>query len=97
MQKLKGFKKLYFSHILSDFQSAVNKLKETKMSLSKNIELAQEVYGAFSAISQYYSSFDADRVKRCEYLLDRVVKAESFEENYKNAAEALSPETLAAI
>ena len=75
-QKVTGFNRLQYSQILSDFQQAVDDLKNKKMSSKKNIELAQEVYGAISAISQFYSSFDQQRIKNCEMLLDRVVKAE---------------------
>lgn len=96
-QKVTGFNRLQYAQILSDFQQAVDGLKHGKMSATKNIGLAQEVYGAVSAISQFYSSFDAERIKNCEMLLDRVVKAEKFEEHYERAASILSPETVAQI
>lgn len=96
-QKVTGFNRLQYSQILSDFQQAVDELKHGKISAKKNIGLAQEVYGAVSAISQFYSSFDAERIKNCELLLDRVVKAERFEEHYERAASILSPETAAQI
>lgn len=96
-QKVTGLNRLYYSSILSDFQDAVDQLKRGKMSVAKNIELAQEVYGAVSAISQFYSSFDAERIKNCEMLLDRVVKAEKLEEHYQQAGSVLSPETMAQI
>ena len=96
-QKVTGFNRLYYSSILSDFQKAVDNLKHVNMSATKNIGLAQEVYGAISAISQFYSSFDAERIKNCELLLDRVVKAEKFEEHYERAASILSPETVSQI
>ena len=96
-QKVTSFNRLQYAQILSDFQQAVNELKHGKMSATKNIGLAQEVYGAVSAISQFYSSFDAERIKNCEMLLDRVVKAEKFEEHYERAASILSPETVAQI
>ena len=95
-QKVTGFNRLQYSQILSDFQQAVNELKHGKIRVNKNIDLAQEVYGAISAISQFYSSFDAERIKNCEMLLDRVVKAEksAFEMAHPDAAAALSPETV---
>lgn len=98
-QKVTGLNRLYYSSILSDFQQAVDQLKRGKIIVGKNIELAQEVYGAVSAISQFYSSFDAERIKNCEMLLDRVVKAErsAFEATHPNAAAALAPETVADI
>lgn len=75
-QKVTGLNRLQYSQILSDFQQAVDDLKNGKISPEKNVKLAQEVYGAISAISQFYSSFDQQRIKNCEMLLDRVVKAE---------------------
>ena len=93
-QKVTGFNRLQYSQILSDFQQAVNELKHGKISEKKNIGLAQEVYGAVSAISQFYSSFDAERIKNCEMLLDRVVKAEKFAENHERAASILTEKTM---
>ena len=93
-QKVTGFNRLYYSSILSDFQQAVNELKHGKINNKKNIGLAQEVYGAVSAISQFYSSFDAERIKNCELLLDRVVKAEKFKENHERAASILTEKTI---
>ena len=85
-QRVRGFNRLYYSHILSDFREAVDQLKNNKMSAQKNIELAQEVYSAVSAISQFYSSFDMQRIKNCEMLLDRVVKAEQSKETVRAEA-----------
>ena len=93
-QKVTGFNRLYYSAILSDFQKAVDELKRGKINSEKNIGLAQEVYGAVSAISQFYSSFDAERIKNCELLLDRVVKAEKFRENNERAASILTEKTI---
>jgi hypothetical protein len=85
-QRVRGFNRLYYSHILSDFREAVDQLKNNKMSAQKNVELAQEVYSAVSAISQFYSSFDMQRIKNCEMLLDRVVKAEQSKETVRAEA-----------
>lgn len=96
-QKVRGVGKLYYSSILSEFQQAVNELKKGKMSADKNIELAQEVYSTLTVLSQFYSTFDMDRLKNCEMLLDRVVKAEEFKSNNERAASILSPETISQI
>lgn len=95
-QKVTGLNRLAYSSILSDFNKAVEDLKKGKMSSTKNLELAQEVYGALTAISQYYSSFDKERIKNCEMLLDRVVKAEnaSFAKEHERAASILSEKTV---
>ena len=75
-KKVRGFTKLYYSSILSDFQKALEDLRSGKLNVKENIKLAQEVYAALSVIAQYYSSFSPDRVKACEALLNRVINAE---------------------
>lgn len=72
MQKLRGWNRLYYANILSDFKSAIKTLKDG----DGDIKLAQEVYGGLSVLTQFYSSFDAERVKNCELLLTRVIDAE---------------------
>lgn len=75
-QKVTGFNRLYYGEILSDFQEALKELKNSKFGTKKNFALAQEVYGAISSISQFYSSFDKTRLENCEKLLGRVVETE---------------------
>ena len=76
IQKLRGFKKLQFSAMISDFQAALEELQDSKLKTGEGIKLAQEVYGAIKIFSQYYSSFDAERIAACERLLNRVIEAE---------------------
>lgn len=76
LQKLRGANKLYFSTILSEFSAAVESLRTDGIKNADDVKLAQEIYAAFSTLSQFYSSFDQERIKNCEMLLDRVVKAE---------------------
>lgn len=75
-KKVTGLNRLYYGQILSDFKSAIDELKKGKFGTKKNFALAQEVYGAISTISQFYSSFDKKRIENCERLLSRVVEAE---------------------
>ena len=82
-QKVTGFTKLYYSQILSDFNGALNELKTGKFGTKKNFALAQEIYSGLTAISQFYSSFDRQRIKNCEMLLDRVVTNEKNEYTIK--------------
>lgn len=98
LRKLRGWNRLYYSSILSDFNAAVEKLKKGKFSAEKNIELAQEVYGALSVMAQYYSSFDAERLANCKLLLDNVVNAEkNFEAEHDRAFSILSDKTKSKI
>jgi hypothetical protein len=79
LQKVTGFNKLYYSQILSDFNSALKELETGKFGSKKNFALAQEIYSGLTAISQFYSSFDQQRIKNCEMLLNRVVTNEKNE------------------
>ena len=72
IEKLTGVKELYFNNMLSDFQNAVNDLKKGNLNDPRTIELAQEVYGAFSVLSQYYAALTPERVKGVETLLSAV-------------------------
>lgn len=78
LDKLTGLRRYYFTSILSDFRRDVENLRLSKAT-SGNIELAQEVYATYSAMSSLYASFGAERVKNAEKLLSRVVKAEENE------------------
>ena len=99
-KKVGGFKKLYLGSILSDFQEAVKELKDTKLKSGESIKLAQEIYGAIDVLSQYYSSFDKERIKNCETLLNAVIKAEElsdvdvFRKENTRAGRILSDDTL---
>lgn len=98
--KVSGLNKLYYSSILSDFQNAVDTLKKDKFSLSQNLRLAEEVYEAFTVISQFYSSFDKERIVNCERLLSMVKDSEqeqiaAFESSW--ASTIPTPETSVQI
>lgn len=80
-QKLTGVKELYFKSMLREFNNAVKDLSEKKMSDKKTIALAEEVYGAFSVLSQYYSSLSPERVKNMEIFLNEVIKEEGKQED----------------
>lgn len=98
LRKLRGWNRLYYGSILNDFNSAVDKLKKGKFSVDKNVELAQEVYGALSVMAQYYSSFDAERLANCKMLLDKVVEAEkNFVAEHDSAFSILSDKTKSKI
>lgn len=76
-KKVRGVKRLYYSSILSDFQQALETIKKGKFKTDADgIELAQEVYGALSILSQYYASFDKQRIENCEFLLNRLARRE---------------------
>ena len=103
IQKLRGFKKLQFSAMISDFNEALEELQDSKLKTGESIKLAQEVYGALKIFSQYYSSFDAERIAACERLLNRVIEAEQetdvqvFRKQNERAGQILSDETVAEI
>lgn len=94
IQKVRGLNRLYYSSILSEFNNAVDKLKRGKINPHKNVELAQEIYNSLSVISQFYSSFSAERIKNCELLLSRVIEAEKFEQQYGSTTTVSNGETV---
>ena len=73
-----GFRRIYMQSILNDFNEAVDKLKSGKIS-EANIELAQEVYAAYTNMTQLYASFSPERIKNAETLLSRVLNADKQE------------------
>lgn len=95
IQKVRGLNRLYYSSILSEFNNAVEELKRGKINPRKNVKLAQEIYDSLSVISQFYSSFSAERIKNCELLLSRVIEAEKFEQQYGSVATESNEETVA--
>ena len=101
VEKVTGLNRLYFGSILSDFRGAIDALKKGSINIKKDLRNAQEIYSAISTISQFYSSFDAERIKMCELLLDRVVKAEEQKAETQKVDERaksiLAPETVNAI
>ena len=94
IQKVRGLNRLYYSSILSEFNSAVDELKRGKINPHKNVKLAQEIYDSLSVISQFYSSLSDERIKNCELLLSRVIEAEKFEQQYGSVATESNEETV---
>lgn len=80
VKKLRGLNKMYYGQILSDMRQAMNDLREGKVVGADAVELAQDVYAGLSVMTQFYSSFDAERIKNMEMLLNRVVAAEQSRE-----------------
>lgn len=82
-EKVKGFSRLYLENVLSDFQQAVDDLKKRGIKNDADLDLAKEVYAGVTALSQLYSSFDAQRIKNCEMLLNMVIEARDSEVKYQ--------------
>lgn len=74
--KLKGLTRMAYGDMVSNFQKAIEELKSGKLSMRKNLKLAQQVNAGLSVISQFYSSLSEERIKSCELLLGRIVKAD---------------------
>lgn len=77
VKPVKGLSKLYLQEVFNDFRSALDTLNTSKVQKG-DIKLAQEVYNTLSILSQYYSSFDKERIKNAELLLNRVITAETY-------------------
>lgn len=76
LENIRGAKQLAWSDMMSDFMAALDTLKNGKVDINKNLGLAEEVYGGVTILTQLYSSFDADRIKNSEKLLQRLAKSE---------------------
>lgn len=82
VKKLNVFNRMYFKTVMKDFYEAIDKLMNEKISSEENLHLAQEVQAALSAFSQYYSSFDQERIANCQKLLSRVMNVDDIRAEY---------------
>lgn len=76
LKSIKGAKQLAWSDMMSNFNAAIEKLKKGKMSMDKNLELAQEIQGGLTIMTQLYSSFGTERLENSQKLLQKVAEAE---------------------
>lgn len=73
--KVRGWNRLYLKSVLQDVRNTLEDLRKGKRSLGDNVKIAQEAYAAVNALIQYYSGFDATRLKNCEKLLNRIINS----------------------
>lgn len=73
--EVRGWNKLYLKSVLQDVRNTLEDLRKGKRSLGDNVKIAQEAYAAVNALTQYYSGFDATRLKNCEELLNRIINS----------------------
>lgn len=102
LEQLKGSRKMAFTAMLSDIKAATDKLSKEKVNVNKNLDLAQELFAGVNTLAQFYQSFDIERIKNAELLLDRVSKAEqkmidAFRQDNTRAGNILTDSTIAAI
>lgn len=101
LKKIGGLKRLAFDDMLNSLQADIETLMSEKVVPGKNIELAEEVYGVLSFLSEYYKGFDAQRIKNSERLLARVREIEQdswheYSEQNQRAAMILTEEDFKA-
>ena len=70
-EKVRGFKRFAYTSIMNDFQDAVKRLEQGK-GAQADLKLAQEVYAGITQMTQYFASFDQDRLSRCQFFLGRL-------------------------
>lgn len=72
----RGLRYMALNEIFSEFKSATDKLQKEKFTSTKNIELAQEVYNAYSTMTQFFGVIGEARTQNALKLLNRVVENE---------------------
>ena len=72
----RGLRYMALNEIFSEFKSATDKLQTEKFTSTKNIELAQEVYNAYSTMTQFFGVIGETRTENALKLLNRVVENE---------------------
>lgn len=77
----RGLRYMALNEIFSEFKSATDKLQTEKFTSTKNIELAQEVYNAYSTMTQFFGVIGETRTENALKLLNRVVENE---QDYRN-------------
>ena len=72
----RGLRYMALNEIFSEFKSATDKLQKEKFTSTKNIELAQEVYNAYSTMTQFFGVIGEARTQNALKLLNRVIENE---------------------
>ena len=73
---VKGLKYMALSEVFAEFRSATDKLKKEKFTSKRNLELAQQVYTAYSTLTQLFSVMGDVRTENALKVLDRITKNE---------------------
>ena len=72
----RGLRYMALNEIFSEFKSATDKLQKEKFTSAKNIELAQEVYNAYSTMTQFFGVIGEARTENALKVLNRIIEKE---------------------
>lgn len=82
-REVKGLKYMALSEVFAEFRSATDKLKKEKFASKRNLELAQQVYTAYSTLTQLFSVMGDVRAENALKVLNRITENEKrYRENY---------------
>lgn len=82
-KEVKGLKYMALSEVFAEFRSATDKLKKEKFTSKRNLELAQQVYTAYSTLTQLFSVMGDVRAENALKVLNRITENEKrYRENY---------------
>lgn len=82
-KEVKGLKYMALSEVFAEFRSATDKLKKEKFTSKRNLELAQQVYTAYSTLTQLFSVMGDVRVENALKVLNRITENEKqYREQY---------------
>ena len=77
-KEVKGLKYMALSEVFAEFRSATDKLKKEKFTSKRNLELAQQVYTAYSTLTQLFSVMGDVRAENALKVLNRITENEKY-------------------
>lgn len=81
--EVRGLKYMALSEVFAEFRSATDKLKKEKFTSKRNLELAQQVYTAYSTLTQLFSVMGDVRAENALKVLNRITENEKqYREQY---------------
>lgn len=82
-KEVKGLKYMALSEVFAEFKNATEKLQKEKFTSKRNLELAQQVYTAYSTLTQLFSVMGDIRAQNALKVLNRITENEKrYRENY---------------
>lgn len=76
--EVRGLKYMALSEVFAEFRSATDKLKKEKFTSKRNLELAQQVYTAYSTLTQLFSIMGDVRAENALNVLNRITENEKY-------------------
>lgn len=77
-KEVKGLKYMALSEVFTEFRNATEKLQKEKFTSKRNLELAQQVYTAYSTLTQLFSVMGDVRAENALKVLNRITENEKY-------------------